>query len=149
MDRLKGPDSLPARDGEAEKQEDRSWHARYLTEIRSLLPFFNNGKAAEIPKKRKVYYYTAFAMLVLAIIAIALGLGLSAHAKQIRSEHDNIVFLDYAAYNGYKQDNGVSYWKGMRFAAPPTGSLRFAAPQDPQIQFGIQDATEVNTFRYQ
>ncbi|KUL85639.1 hypothetical protein ZTR_08872 [Talaromyces verruculosus] len=82
-------------------------------------------------------------MVVLAILGIALGLGLSAlAAKNNHRDHDNIVQLDYASYRGYKQDNGVSYWKGMRYAAPPTGSLRFAGPQDPQIQSDVQDATE-------
>jgi hypothetical protein len=145
MDKQKGPDSLPSRDGDADKQEGSSRRAKYFTEIRSLLPFFNNkNNKNEISKKRKIYRYAAVAMFVLAIIAIALGFGLSAlAAKNNHSEHDNIVQLDYASYRGYKQDNGVSYWKGMRYAAPPTGSLRFAGPQDPQVQSDVQDATEV------
>ncbi|EEA22238.1 triacylglycerol lipase, putative [Talaromyces marneffei ATCC 18224] len=83
-------------------------------------------------------------MVVLAIIALALGFGLSARAtknKNNHSERDDIVQLDYSLYKGYKQDNGVSSWKGMRYAAPPTGSLRFAGPQDPLVQFDVQDAT--------
>lgn len=86
-------------------------------------------------------------MVVLAILGIALGFGLSAlAAKNNRRDHDHIVQLDYASYRGYKQDNGVSYWKGMRYAAPPTGSLRFAGPQDPPVQSDVQDATEVSIF---
>lgn len=147
MDRQKTPDSLPSRDGESDKQESRSRRARYFAEIRSLLPFSSCNKTTKISKKRKIFRYASIAMVVLAILAIALGFGLSAlAAKNSRSEHDNIVQLDYASYRGYKQDGGVSYWKGMRYAAPPTGSLRFAGPQDPQVQSDVQDATQVCNF---
>lgn len=147
MDRQKTPNSLPSRDGGEDKQEGSSWRAKYFTEIRSLLPFSSNRNKTEISKKRKLYRYAAIAMVVLAILGIGLGVGLSAlAAKNNHRDHDNIVQLGYASYRGYKQDNGVSYWKGMRYAAPPTGSLRFAAPQDPQIQSDVQDATEVCNF---
>jgi hypothetical protein len=140
MDRQNDPDSPPARDG-----EEGSLPSKYFVEIRSLPPSLNsNDNKKEISKKRKIYWYAGIAMAVVAIIAIALGLGLSAlAAKNNHTAHDNIVKLDYASYRGYKQDSGVSYWKGMRYAAPPTGSLRFAAPQDPQVQSDVQDATSV------
>lgn len=147
MDRQKSPDSLPSRDGESDKQEGSSWRAKYFAEIRSLLPFSSDKNQTETSKRRKIFRYAAIAMVVLAILGIALGFGLSAlAAKNSRSDHDNVVQLDYASYRGYKQDNGVSYWKGMRYAASPTGSLRFAGPQDPQVQSDVQEATEVRVF---
>lgn len=54
-----------------------------------------------------------------------------------------VVNLDYASYRGRSLPNGVSQWLGMRFAAPPVGDLRFAAPQDPKTQQGVQNATNV------
>lgn len=54
-----------------------------------------------------------------------------------------VVNLDYASYQGRSLPNGVSQWLGMRFAAPPVGDLRFAAPQDPRTQQGVQNATNV------
>ncbi|CAI7579825.1 unnamed protein product [Penicillium manginii] len=52
-----------------------------------------------------------------------------------------VVNLDYASYRGRSLPNGVSQWLGMRFAAPPIGDLRFAAPEDPTTQQGVQNAT--------
>lgn len=99
--------------------------------------------------KRKLYCYAGIAMVALSIIALALGLGLgisSANAKRNHTQHECVVNLGYTSYSGYKQDNGVSYWRGMRYAAPPTGGLRFAAPQDPWFENGVQDATQVCPF---
>lgn len=52
------------------------------------------------------------------------------------------VDLGYSKYEG-STVSGVTQWLGMRFAAPPVGALRFAAPQDPLPVEGIQQATAV------
>lgn len=78
-------------------------------------------------------------MVLLAVIAISLALGISSVATQ--AGENNTKHLGYASYRGYNQENGVSFWKGMRYAAAPTGSLRFAAPQDPPTESDVQDAT--------
>ncbi|KAK4496338.1 hypothetical protein PRZ48_012318 [Zasmidium cellare] len=52
------------------------------------------------------------------------------------------VRLQYASYQGTPLENGITQWLGLRFAAPPVGDLRFAAPQDPTPQYGIQQADE-------
>ncbi|EEP76640.1 conserved hypothetical protein [Uncinocarpus reesii 1704] len=46
--------------------------------------------------------------------------------------------LGYAKYQGVRDPHGVTSWYGMRYAAPPIGELRFAAPQDPGKVDGIQ-----------
>ncbi len=53
------------------------------------------------------------------------------------------VALNYSTYVGTAQPNGISQWLGMRFAAPPLGNLRFAAPQDPVVNTTVQMATSV------
>jgi len=49
------------------------------------------------------------------------------------STTDNIptVNLGYATYQGVALDDGVNQFLGMRYAAPPTGNLRWRAPEDP------------------
>lgn len=53
-----------------------------------------------------------------------------------------LVRLQYASYEGTALANGVTQWLGLRYAAPPLGDLRFAAPQDPKPEYGIQQAKE-------
>lgn len=54
-----------------------------------------------------------------------------------------VVDLGYTSYEGQSLAGGVSQWLGMRYAAPPVNDLRFAAPQDPLSQKGVQQATQV------
>lgn len=58
---------------------------------------------------------------------------------------DTVVHLGYASYRGQALPNGITQWLGLRYAAPPLGALRFAAPQDPLLRLGIQDATQVQS----
>lgn len=53
-----------------------------------------------------------------------------------------IVALDYGSFMGYEQ-NGVNKWKGIPFAAPPIGDLRFRAPQPPYRFTGVFNASSV------
>lgn len=51
------------------------------------------------------------------------------------------VQLSYATYQGVA-DGNVSHWLGMRYAAPPVGSLRFAEPQPVPPMQGVQNASQ-------
>ncbi|KZT28112.1 alpha/beta-hydrolase [Neolentinus lepideus HHB14362 ss-1] len=51
-----------------------------------------------------------------------------------------IVNVDYAQYQGTARPGGVTDWLGIRYAAPPVGNLRFAAPQDPVSEKSVQVA---------
>lgn len=56
--------------------------------------------------------------------------------------HNKLVNLGYAQYQGQTLANGVNQWLGLRFAAPVTGTRRFAAPQLPLQETVVQDATK-------
>ncbi|KAH8701136.1 putative triacylglycerol lipase [Talaromyces proteolyticus] len=73
--------------------------------------------------------------LVVVVVSFCLAAVASA------GEDNSVKNLGYTSYQGVNQDNGVSFWKGMRFAAAPVGQLRFAPPQDPIIELGVQSAT--------
>ncbi|KAF2754815.1 alpha/beta-hydrolase [Pseudovirgaria hyperparasitica] len=62
-------------------------------------------------------------------------------AQSIVNAVGTTVHLDYATYHGHALSNGISQWLGMRYAAPPTGNLRFAPPQDPERMQYVQNAT--------
>lgn len=59
---------------------------------------------------------------------------------QLASATDTCKHLGYSSYNGKALSNGVTQWLGIRFAAPPLGDLRFAAPEDPPSVPGIIEA---------
>lgn len=52
------------------------------------------------------------------------------------------VTLDYASYQGFTA-SGITNYRGMSFAAAPTGNLRWKAPQDPPVTTAVQPATAV------
>lgn len=53
------------------------------------------------------------------------------------------VNVHYASYRGTALAGGITQWLGMRYAAPPVGQLRFAAPEDPNSVRGVQPADKV------
>jgi para-nitrobenzyl esterase len=53
-----------------------------------------------------------------------------------------IVETRYGKVEGLKQ-GAVKIWKGIPFAQPPVGSLRFCAPQKLQEWSGVRDATHL------
>ena len=55
---------------------------------------------------------------------------------------DPIAKTDYGKLKGYVDENKeVLVWKGVPYAKPPVGELRWAAPQDPEPWHGVRDAT--------
>lgn len=51
-----------------------------------------------------------------------------------------VVSIDSGKVEG-KVDDGIASWKGIPFAAPPVGSLRWRAPQAVQPWAGVRQAT--------
>lgn len=86
--------------------------------------------------------------------ALALGLFCTVgqalpQAKPYKNETLNLqVDLGYAVYQGFPdQSTGLNAWLGIRYAAPPTGSLRWRAPQSPSANTSnIIDASSFPPF---
>ncbi|KAK8113582.1 triacylglycerol [Apiospora sp. TS-2023a] len=57
---------------------------------------------------------------------------------------DPLVDLKYTKLQGTPLGNGATQWLGVRYAAPPVGDLRFAAPIDPPATAPgtVEDATK-------
>ena len=53
-----------------------------------------------------------------------------------------LVTTKYGQVRGYETDLGALAWKGIPFAYPPVGDLRWKAPEDPEEWDGVRDATE-------
>ncbi|KAF9871580.1 carboxylesterase [Colletotrichum karsti] len=55
---------------------------------------------------------------------------------------DPLVDLGYTKLQGVAEPSGATRWLGVRFAAPPTGQLRFAAPVDPPNTTDVVDNSQ-------
>lgn len=84
----------------------------------------------------------ATGILLATVLVTAICLTLRQQNKRDKGS-DYFVDLGYSRYSGKTFKDGTSQWLGIRYAAPPVGNLRFAAPQDPLRNTTIQLADEV------
>ncbi|KAH7928321.1 alpha/beta-hydrolase [Leucogyrophana mollusca] len=91
------------------------------------------------------------ALPVRSLAILALSLAVRTWASPTGSSASApIVDLGYASYQGsLDPTTNVTTFKGIRYAAPPLGDLRFAAPQPPTTESGVQPATENPAMCYQ
>ena len=55
--------------------------------------------------------------------------------------HAQVIYTDAGKING-QTENGISSWKGVPFAQPPVGDLRWRAPQPVNHWDGVREADE-------
>ena len=59
-------------------------------------------------------------------------------AALCKQNSDLLINLGYAKYQGYSNPaSGLNIWKGIRYAAPPTGNLRWKPPRLPETEAGL------------
>ena len=99
-----------------------------------------------------IVFYAVLVAIMLLTLILSLVLGLHLHHSQAipvgggggnGQAANTVVSLPYGQYQGTALANGVTQWLGMRYAAPPTGDLRFAAPQKPATHSGLVLADQV------
>ena len=79
------------------------------------------------------------AVTVAAAAACSLGAGQAAVASG--SDGGPIVTIDGGAVRGAAVPGGFAF-RGLPYAAPPVGDLRWRAPQPPTDWNGVRDATQ-------
>ncbi|KAI0136623.1 carboxylesterase [Xylariales sp. AK1849] len=100
---------------------------------------------------RRLRPWHLFVFLAAGIIAMILAIVLvhvrdqqrQAALIQLQAPSDPSIArvnLGYARYHGTILGNGISQYQGLRFAAPPTGDLRWRAPVEPSAVAGYQAA---------
>ncbi|KAH7128534.1 carboxylesterase [Dendryphion nanum] len=58
-----------------------------------------------------------------------------------------VVDLGYAKYQGRIVGDGTTQWLGLRYAQPPLGELRFAAPKALEGKSGLNETVDASKFR--
>jgi para-nitrobenzyl esterase len=77
-----------------------------------------------------------------SIALLVLGVFIFIAPAQAWHNDDPIAKTDYGKLKGYvDEDKEVLVWKGVPYARPPVGELRWAAPLDPEPWHGVRDAT--------
>ncbi len=77
-----------------------------------------------------------------SIALLVLGVFIFIAPAQAWDNHDTIAKTDYGKLRGYvDEDKDVLVWKGVPYAKPPVGDLRWKAPEDPEPWHGVRDAT--------
>jgi para-nitrobenzyl esterase len=84
--------------------------------------------------RKRFILWSSIAVLALAVFIII--------PAQAWDNHNTIVKTDYGKLRGYvNEDKDVLVWKGVPYARPPVGELRWMAPLDPEPWHGVRDAT--------
>lgn len=125
-----------------------------------------DNKQAPTPRWRRLFSSKIFwFIIVMAIFLLALVLGLSlglTHGKKHGGRKGKSpaavnpstpppaqvlgdkVDLGYSTVQGLNYPGGISQWLGVRYAQPPLGPLRFAAPEPVKPNSTVQMATQVS-----
>jgi hypothetical protein len=81
---------------------------------------------------------------VVALVGLIVAVVLNMAPRPAEPKSSPEVDLGYAAYTGIRRDGGVDVYRGMRYARPPLGDLRWRAPVEPERQEGTQKANDVS-----
>lgn len=76
-----------------------------------------------------------------AILLASCGAPQNAAAPALPPAEETVRVIEGGEIIGAIEANGVMVWRGLPFAAPPVGELRWRAPRDPAPWGGRRDAT--------
>ena len=100
-------------------------------------------RSLDIPRRPMVALVGVIAVLLTALVTLASAVP-EAAAEQETSDRSALVRTDDGRLRGYTtKDHRV--FKGIPFAKPPVGRLRFRAPRPVDPWHGIRDATEAGS----
>ncbi len=92
---------------------------------------------------------------VFLFVALLVLTGCATTVDQVKDDEQqkevlgSMVSTEYGQLLGQDDDENTWSWKGIPFAKPPVGELRWKAPEDPEPWSGIKDASEFSNIGVQ
>ena len=86
---------------------------------------------------------------VSVLLVLAMLVALSGGAAALAAEDMTVVKTQFGAIRGDPVADDLVIYRGVPFAAPPVGDLRWRAPVDPQPWEGVRDCTVFNPMAMQ
>ncbi len=86
-------------------------------------------------RRKRIASWPAMAFLAFTLISI-----MTPAQSWASGNPGTIVRTDYGKLEGFVNQE-VLVWKGVPYAKPPVGDLRWKAPEDPDPWHGVRDAT--------
>jgi len=93
-------------------------------------------------KKWRVIIVAVLIVFGFFVISNAWAKSPPAHAQNDNNRHNTIVTTKYGRLMGILDENDTWAWKGVPYAKPPVGDLRWKAPLEPDGWSGVRQAKE-------
>jgi para-nitrobenzyl esterase len=95
-----------------------------------LLYFLEERRNVEMDSRKRLFIWFSIVIFFIAVFVVP---------PQAKNIFSTLVETEYGKLKGYVNGDAI-VWKGVPYAKPPVGDLRWKAPQDPDPWVGIRDA---------
>ena len=96
-----------------------------------------------LPKKAMPFFIIAMVILIACTLFLGEDVSFAIGNNASGLDNDHALGLEittlYGKIRGAEDENNTWSWKGIPFAKPPVGNLRWKAPQDPESWEGVKD----------
>ena len=93
---------------------------------------------------KKCRHIITIAIVLFSFVAVTnvWAKGPPEHANNDNNRHNTKVLTKYGRLMGILDANNTWVWKGVPYAKPPVGDLRWKAPEEPKSWKGVRQAKD-------
>ena len=91
-------------------------------------------------KKYRYIVITGIVLFCFVAVTTAWAKRPPKHANKCKNRHNTKVHTEYGRLMGISDANNTWAWKGVPYAKPPVGDLRWKAPEEPESWKGARFA---------
>jgi para-nitrobenzyl esterase len=97
----------------------------------------------------RIYFFTVLLFAVSIISGVVAGNGncliLNVYAAETWADNETVTTI-WGDVKGYEDNHTTWVWKGIPYASPPEGELRWQSPQDPVSWTEVKDCKEFSSW---